>query len=139
MRGLLIEFDVETGKRPQGIDPNDPKLQCYGWQNLEVRPALEIRVIEDDRDIGQYKGREAEGLTVLHDNSEIDTAIEQHIPSRFTVDDETLMKVDLEQRQIKLTDVPGEKRGEVLKNLKARGVKGIREDKPLKMADVYRE
>ena len=31
MNALLIEFDVNTGIRAGNIDPNDPKLQCYGW------------------------------------------------------------------------------------------------------------
>ncbi len=63
MKALLIEFNVTTGQRPAGIEANDPKLQCYGWQNLEVNPCLEIRVIEDDRDISQYEGKQ--GITVL--------------------------------------------------------------------------
>lgn len=37
MRALLIEFDLKTGKRAGGINPKDPKLQCYGWQDLRLR------------------------------------------------------------------------------------------------------
>lgn len=137
MKALLIRFDPETGRRPQGVDPKDPKLQCYGWQNLGVRPAIEIRVIEDDRDIGQYKNREGEGLIVLSNNAKIDAAIDQYILTRVIVENETLMRIDLEQRGIKLENVPGTTTTDVLRSLKGQQVRGIKEIKPLKMADVY--
>jgi len=48
MRALLIEFDLATGKRAGDINPKDPALPCYGWQNLEREPAIEIRLVEDE-------------------------------------------------------------------------------------------
>ncbi|GAH44035.1 unnamed protein product [marine sediment metagenome] len=71
---LLIEFDVSTGKRPANIKSNDPGLWCYGWQKLDVEPALEIRLIRDDRDISTYEG--VQGVTVLRGDAAINSAID---------------------------------------------------------------
>lgn len=130
MKALLIEFDVNTGKRAGGIDPNDPKLQCYGWQNLEVIPQLEIRMIEDDRDVSQYEG--IDGVSILKNKSKINKAIDDEIPVKYGVSDEVLFIEHLRQRNIKLDDIPG-KRREVLKELLDQGIKGIAERKPLKV------
>lgn len=48
MIALLIEWNQNTGKRAGNINPKDPKLQCYGWQNMDVTPAIELRVVEDE-------------------------------------------------------------------------------------------
>ena len=130
MKALLIEFDVTTGIRPANIDPNDPKLQCYGWQNLEVTPQIEIRVIEDDRDVSQYEG--ISGVSVLKTKAQINKAIAKHIPIRYDIEDEVLFTEHLRQRKINLDDIPG-KREEVLKELLNRGIKGVVERKPLKV------
>lgn len=130
MKALLIEFDVNTGIRAGNIDPNDPKLQCYGWQNLEVSPQIEIRVIEDDRDVSQYEG--IKGVSILKDKTQINKAIDEHIPVRYGIADEVLFIEHLRQRKINLDDIP-KKRQEVLKELLNKGIKGIAERKPLKV------
>jgi len=152
MRALLIEFDGATGRRPQGIEANDPKLQCYGWQQLDADKVielgytpkfaprgsvcLEIRVIEDERDITQYEGREAEGLKVLYTDQEIQAAIDQYMTPAYRIADEALFKVDVEQRGIKLANIPGNAQ-EVLKNLHVQGVKGIVEIRKPRLKEVY--
>ena len=80
MKALLIEWDGATGRRAGNIDMSDPKLQCYGWQNLVARPCLELRVIEDDRDVSQYEG--IEGVTILDGDKAIDAAIDKHFPPK---------------------------------------------------------
>lgn len=130
MKALLIEFNVNTGIRAGNIDPNDPKLQCYGWQNLDVSPQVEIRVIEDDRDVSQYEG--IKGVSILKDKTQINKAIDEHIPVRYGIADEVLFIEHLRQQKIKFDDIPG-KRQEVLKELMNKGIKGIIEHKPLKV------
>jgi len=130
LKALLIEFDVNTGIRPGNINPNDPKLQCYGWQNLELSPQVEIRVIEDDRDVSQYEG--VRGVTVLRNKTEINQAIDQNVPVRFSIDNDALLREHLRQKQIKLDEIPGRSQ-DVLKELFQKGIKGIRESKPVKV------
>lgn len=135
MKALLIEWNPNTGKRAGNIDPDDPKLQCYGWQNSDVVPALEVRVIEDDRDASQYDG--IKGVTVLHNDDAIQAAIDEICKPRYSIDDETLFKIDIEQRGIKLANVKGKDSREQIENLAKRGVKGIRLAKRLSLAEVY--
>lgn len=130
MKALLIEFNVNTGVRSGNIDPNDPKLQCYGWQNLEISPQIEIRVIEDDRDVSQYQG--IAGVSILKNKSKINKAIDDFIPIKYGISDQVLFIEHLRQRKINLDDLPG-KRREVLKELLNQGIKGIVERKPLKV------
>ncbi|MCK5432340.1 MAG: hypothetical protein KAJ03_06320 [Gammaproteobacteria bacterium] len=78
---LLIEFNMRTSKRAGGINPRDPTLQCYGWQNLESTPQIEIRVIEDDRDISEFEG--ITGVTILSTAQEANAAIAKHMPPQF--------------------------------------------------------
>lgn len=93
MYALLIEFDLKTGRRAGNINPKDPSLKCYGWQNLDEEDinakgyewksnlpagsrALEIRIIEDDRDISQYEG--VAGITILRSNAEINKILDKY-------------------------------------------------------------
>ena len=78
---LLIEWNIHTGKRAGNIDPNDPKLQCYGWQVWEEEPALELRLIEDDRDISQYEN--IEGVTIIRGVKAINKCIADNFPPRY--------------------------------------------------------
>ena len=78
---LLIEWNINTGKRAGNIDPNDPKLQCYGWQAWEEEPALELRLIEDDRDISQYEN--VEGITIIRGVEAINKYIADKFPPRY--------------------------------------------------------
>lgn len=130
MKALLVEFNGKTGKRAGNIDPNDPKLQCYGWQNLDVHPAIEIRVIEDDRDVSQYDG--IGGVTVLGNKTEINTAIDEHIPIRYRIDNEVIFQEHLREKKIKLSKIEGNTK-DVLKELFKQGVKGMVESKPNKV------
>lgn len=134
MKGLLIEFDGGTGIRAGNLVLDD-KLLCHGWQQLATVPCLEIRVIEDDRDVAQYEG--IPGVTILHDDAEIQAAIDQYMPSRASVDNESLMKLDIEQRGILLKDVLGENTNEQLQYLKTQGVKGIVERKRPTLVEIY--
>ena len=135
MRALLIEWVPHTGKRAGGIDPGDPKLQCYGWQNMDVTPAIELRVVEDDRDLSQYEG--VEGVTVLNGRDEINTAIDTNFPSKISIEDDLLysehFKEQLGDKKIKITDLP-DNRQKRLKELKEKyHIKGIKETEPLKV------
>lgn len=93
MDGLLIEFDLRTGRRAGDIDPRDPGLKCYRWQNLDEEDinakgyvwqsdlppgsrGLEIRVVEDGRDLSQYEG--VPGVTVLRGNAAINAALDSY-------------------------------------------------------------
>jgi len=126
LRALLIEWDPKTGKRAGGIDPNDPKLQCYGWQNMEVEPALEIRLVEDDRDLSQYEG--VKGVTILIGKEAINEAIRKYMPEQevYSVGDEALFRASLEEKKISLDQFKGKKPQEILKDLhENKGVAGI--------------
>ena len=80
-KALLIEFNTRTGERAGNIDPRDPSLQCYNWQNLDSTPPMEIRVIEDDRDITQFEG--IAGVTILSTAEEANAAIAEFMPPQF--------------------------------------------------------
>jgi len=129
MNGLLIEFNLNTGIRAGGINPNDPKLQCYGWQDLESTPAREVRVIEDDRDVAQYEG--IAGVTVLKGKGRIKQAILSICKDRYIVDNEPLFHEHLRQKNIKLSDYEGWDSREILKDLKEnKKIIGIRKQSP---------
>ena len=128
MRALLIEWNPNTGERAGNINPRDPKLQCYGWQNMDVTPAVELRVIEDDRDISQYEG--IEGVTVLNGKDEINIAIDANFPPKISIEDELLytehFKEQIGDKKIKITDLPDD-RNERLRELKEKyHIKGIK-------------
>lgn len=130
MKALLIEFDVRTGKRSGSINPKDPGLFCYGWQNLDVTPQIEIRLIKDNRDLSQYRG--VAGVQVLENREEINKAVDQHMPIKYSIDNEALFREHLHQRKINLDEISGDTEA-VLKNLKSKQIKGIRETKPYKL------
>lgn len=115
MNGLLIEFDLSTGIRAGGINPNDPKLQCYGWQDLESSPAREVRVIEDERDIKQYEG--IAGVIVLKGKAKIKQAILAVRKDRYTVDNEPLFLEHLRQKNVDLSEYEGWDSRDILKDL----------------------
>jgi len=123
MKALLIEFDPITGKRPGNINPNDPGLQCYGWQRLDTRPAKEIRIIEDDRDVNQYKG--IKGVKILNGKDEINKAIDELGIERYKVENPIIFQMHLMEKGIKIDKVKGRTGQEILKELYNRGIKGI--------------
>lgn len=129
MNGLLIDFNVNTGVRAGGIDPRDPKLQCYGWQDLESTPAREVRVIEDDRDIEQYEG--ITGVTVLKGKAKVKQAILSICKDRYIVENEVLFTEHLRQKKINLSDYEGWDSRDILKDLKEnKKVIGMRKKSP---------
>lgn len=134
MHALLIEFDPQTGKRAGGIDPRDKGLFCYGWQNLDLVPAIEIRLVTDGRDISRYEVMS--GVKVLHGDGEIDQAIEQNIPTRYGVENDTTFRMHCERRGINFDDYAGKTMQEILADLHAKGIEGIRKTECLRMADV---
>lgn len=89
-RALLVEVDYQSGRRAGGVDPRDANLQSYGWQSLPGQdgPSVEIRVVEDDRDLSDY--RSAAGVRVLEGEEEINKAIEKYIPTRLKADEAEL-------------------------------------------------
>ena len=151
MKALLIEFDLGTGRRAGGISPKDPGLRCHAWQNLDSAPAKEIRLIEDERDVKQYEN--IKGVTVLNTDDEIEEAIEKIVPEKICVEDEMMMRLDIEQRGIQIKDIRAgntiDERHEIknrragnttelLHELKKLGVKGITTSKPLKLKEVIK-
>jgi len=133
MKALLIEWEPNTGKRAGGINPKDPNLRCHGWQNMGVIPAIELRVIEDDRDMSHYEN--IQGVTVLIGKDIINEAIEDNFPSKIKIDDELLYSEHIKSMRGKLdiSKLPDDK-NERLKLLKSKhGIKGIREIKPHKV------
>ena len=96
-RALLIEWNPTTGKRAGDINPRDPALQCHGWQNMKVSPAVEIRLVEDERDLTSLEG--VTGVTILQGKDAINAAIEAHIPQyRYIIQSETLMVESLKEK-----------------------------------------
>jgi hypothetical protein len=135
MKALLIEFDLERGKRAGNISPKDAGLKCYGWQDIENRPAKEIRVIEDDRDTKQYEG--IEGVTILQSDDEIEAAIEREIPKRYSIQDEMLFQMSVKEKRIKMARFAGKNRETMAKELFEEDVLGISIRNPLKLREVF--
>ena len=128
MRALLIEFDLKTGKRAGSINPKDPKLPCRGWQDLEREPAIEIRLVEDDRDLSSLEG--VAGVTILEGKTAINEAILANIPTRYAVKDKELLLAHLKEKRISLNTLAGKSLNDVAKDLFSKGLAGIRERKP---------
>jgi len=128
MRALLIEFDLTTGKRAGNINPKDPNLPCHGWQNLEREPAIEIRLVEDDRDLSSLAG--VAGVTILEGRDAINQAITANIPIRYAVKDKELCLAHMRAKGISLDTLAGKTLDEAAKDLFAQGIAGIVERKP---------
>lgn len=135
-RALLIEFDPRTGKRAGGIGNKDPKLVCYGWQDLDSIPAREVRLVMDDRDLSQYEGKA--GITVLNGEAEIQAAIDSIATDHYKITNETLLTEHIRQRGISLDDYAGWDEKDVLKDLLSKGLVGIRKREPTKVRDVIK-
>ena len=130
-KALLIEFNVSTGVRSGTINPRDSKLRCYGWQKLDADPALEIRLIEDDRDVSQYE--DIRGVTLLEGEIAINAAIDSLELDQFLIDDEVLFKLSISQKGIDLTAYEEENTVNILKNLYGKKVLGIKKKSPRKV------
>lgn len=133
MKALLIEFNLETGKRPRNISPKDPGLRCLA-QNLESSPAKEIRIIEDGRDIRQYEG--ILGVTILNTAKEINEAVDREMPILYSVDNEQLFRVALEKMAPEeFRKFTGRPTQEILCECYKMGILGVRERRPPKVAE----
>lgn len=136
IKALLIEWDPATGVRAGNINPKrDRNLRCNGWQNMDVVPALELRLVEDDRDMAQYEG--VEGITVLHGRDEINAAIDDNFPSKIMIEDELFysehVREKIQQKKIDIDNLPDDYNLR-LKELKEKhGIKGIKEITPQKV------
>jgi hypothetical protein len=130
-KALLIEWDQSTGKRAGDVNPRDVHLRCDGWQNMDATPAIELRLVEDDRDISIYDS--VNGVTVLTGTDDINEAIVANFPSKVTVDDEFVYSEHMISKRGKIDmDSLPEDRTERLKVLKETyGVKGIKVIKPV--------
>mgnify|MGYP001589287645 CR=1 FL=1 len=129
MRALLIEVDFKTGARAGGISPRDSGLPCYGWQNLEIEPGLEIRlVLEDGRDLSMYKGQK--GITILEGKDVINAAITANIPVRYAIQSETFMLESMKEKGLKLKDFASKSMKEIAIMAFAEGLAGVIERKP---------
>lgn len=135
MIALLIEWNPNTGERAGNINPRDPKLQCHGWQNMDVTPAVELRLVEDDRDLSQYE--EVEGITVLNGRDEINTAIDVNFPPKISIEDELLysehVKEQIGDKKIKITDLPDDREKRLRELKEIYHIKGIKETEPQKV------
>jgi|LGOV01.1.fsa_nt_gb hypothetical protein len=134
-RALLIEWNTITGERAGHINPNDPNLQCYGWQNMDIDPAVELRVIEDNRDLSQYE--DVPGVTTLEGKDVINTAIDNNFPDKYSIDDQLIyeehVKQEIDNSHIIIGNLPDD-RVERLKKFKNDfKIKGIRVLKPRKL------
>lgn len=134
MKGLLIEFDLKTGKRAGGINPRDPGLVCYGWQNIDTDPAVEIRLIADNRDTTQYEG--VDGITVLNNDTEIDNAIDTHIPSTYSMINPLFVIESMKEKNIQFSTLKNKDMKTILSELHGKGVAGIVEIKPAKTNNI---
>jgi len=133
MKALLIEWDPSTGIRAGNINPKDPKLRCNGWQNMDVSPAMELRLVEDNRDLTVYN--KVKGVTVLQSVDKINAAIDANFPSKLVIDDEVIYAAHIKKvsSELDFDAMPDDrtKRLEYLK--KIHNIKGIRETKPRKV------
>lgn len=128
MKALLIEFDLFSGLRAGDISPRDPKLPCRGWQNLDRKPALEIRLVQDNRDLSQYEG--VQGVTVLDGKDAINAAIQANIPSRFQIVDKEVMIEHMKEKGVSFNSLVGKGAEEIAKFCLDQGVAGVLERKP---------
>ena len=126
MKALLVKVDFSTGKRAGDISPRDQNLPCHGWQDLDK--GLEIRLVEDDRDLSQYEG--VEGVTVLDGKEAINQAIQANIPIQYFVKDKELLLAHMKEKGISLDMLSGRTLESAAKELFNKGYAGIVERKP---------
>jgi len=134
MKALLIEWDPSTGKRAGNINPRDQNLRCNGWQNMDVTPAIELRLVEDERNLSKYKN--IDGVTVIEGQDQINAAIDANFPSKIMIEDDLIysehVKEKIKGKKIDIDKLP-DNREERLRELKAIGILGIVERKPQKV------
>lgn len=132
-RALLIEWS-DDGKRAGNINPKDPKLQCYGWQNMDVVPMIELRIVKDDRDLSYLEG--VLGVTIIEGNKAINQAIDDNFPPRYYLQDKFMYQEHFKQKnatpetEIDIDTLPNktQQRFEILMN--TYGIKGLAKKDP---------
>lgn len=130
---ILIEWDQSTGRRAGNINPKNPGLRCNGWQNMDVTPAIELRIIESPQRPEDFE--KTRGVTVLHGAEEINKAIDNHFPPKLSIDDEVIYKAHINQlaASIDFDHLPNNNKDR-LKVLKEHyKIKGITETPPAKV------
>jgi len=102
---------------------------------MDVEPAIELRLVEDDRDLSVYEG--VKGVTVLEGVAAINAAIDEQFKPRLSVDDELMFREHIRMKlKAKDIDALPDDRDERLRVLKDKHkIKGIREFKPVKVKD----
>ena len=71
-------------------------------------------------------------MTILSNKTEINKAIDDHIPTKYGIDNEVLFQEHLREKKIKLDRIEGNTKA-VIEALFKQGVKGISEHKPNKV------
>ena len=134
IRALLIEWD-STGTRAGDINPKDPDLLCHGWQNMDIEPHIELRLVNDDRDLSEYI--DTPGVTILEGKTAINKAIDDNFPAKLFVQDKLFFEEHVKElvsdKKIKISELPDnyDKRLKELKN--KHNIKGVIERKPQKV------
>lgn len=126
--GLKIQVDFQTGKRAGNIDPRDPGLVIHPhWQNVDE--GCEVRVIEDDRNVEQY--RNIPGVELLKGEIAINTAIQSMHRERYAIKHEQLLIESIRQKKIDITGLtPDMKPEEIAKALYQKGTLGVVKSPP---------
>lgn len=130
IKALLIEWNPHTGKRAGDINPRDQKLRCNGWQNMGINPAIELRLVEDDRNLSVYENMD--GVTLLIGANDINKAIVENFPPKLKIVDELIYTEHLKSKRSAIDiGALSDNREERLKALKEiHNIKGIEEIKP---------
>ena len=134
MKALLIEWEA-NGKRAGDINPKDPNLQCYGWQNQNVTPMLELRIVEDNRDLAHLEG--IKGVTILIGKEAINQAIDNNFPPKIFIQDklffEEHVKEQLSKGALKISELPDDYTERLKKLKNVHHIKGIVEKQQQKV------
>ena len=128
MIALLIEWE-RNGKRAGNINNKDVNLRCNGWQNMDVTPMLELRIVEDNRDLNYLKG--ISGVTILEGKENINQAIDDNFPVKYGIQDEFLYQEHFKQKNkkpetvIDIDTLPDNHQARLKVLMDVHGLKGI--------------
>ena len=124
MKALLIDVDFKTGQRPAAIGNPGENLWCgHRWQNLDT--GKEVRAVKNDNTT-PYEGKE--GITILHTEREIRTALTEHFPDEVVhiISNESILNASIASIKIDWGKLPQEAtKEEELAFLYDKGVRGI--------------
>lgn len=135
--GILVEWDGRTGQRAGAVNPRDPNLPCRpDWQNMDVTPHLEIRILKNEKDLPKYQN--TPGITILMGEEAINDALDEYFPPKLIISDEFLFQQHVKQK-LQKGDLDLDKFSDGinmegnLPYLKKQGIKGISEKGPEKL------